>query len=66
MIRHSMTDEETPKQLRERTGRHLCIICLSEVAADEFFRNDHICDVCASKDEYPLASTPEPAPQTKR
>ena len=27
--------------------------------AEEYQRNDHICDACAEDDEYPLASTPE-------
>lgn len=53
-----MTDEGTPKQLGERTGRHLCITCLAEVPASVYLRNDHICDACAEKDEYPFASTP--------
>jgi hypothetical protein len=34
--------------------------CLAGIPAEEYFRNDHICDACASSDEYPLASTPEP------
>jgi hypothetical protein len=38
--------------------------CLAPVAADEYFRNDHLCDACAGEDEYPLKSTPEP--KTKR
>ena len=52
-------DDVPPRKMNERTGRHYCIICLKEVPAEEYFRNDHICDVCAEKDEYPLASTPE-------
>ena len=55
-----MQDESVPRELPERTGRHLCIRCLAPVAADEYLRNDHICDACAANDEYPLASTPEP------
>lgn len=53
-----MQHDDTPRQLRERTGRHLCVKCLAEVAAEEYFRNDHICDACASAPEYPLKSTP--------
>ena len=37
--------------------------CLAAVSADEYLRNDHICDACAATDEYPLASTPEPKNQ---
>jgi len=42
-----MLDEETPRLLVERTGRHLCVRCLREVPVDEFLRNDHLCDPCA-------------------
>ena len=59
-------DDAPPRKMNERTGRHYCIICLKEVAAEEYFRNDHICDSCAEKDEYPLASTPEPKKDEKR
>jgi len=52
-------DDSPPRWLNERTGRHYCIVCLKEVAAEEYFRNDHICDACAAKDEYPFASTPD-------
>lgn len=51
--------EETPRKLSERTGKHLCVRCLAPVGIEEYLRNDHICDACAGKDEYPLASTPE-------
>ena len=61
-----MQDDATPRGLTERTGRHLCVRCLRSIAAEEYFRNDHICDECAAKDEYPLASTPEPKPSKKR
>ena len=55
-----MHDEPTPRNLRERTGKHRCVSCLAEIAADEFLRNDHICDDCAAaQDEYPLATTPD-------
>lgn|GEM_PF-1531898 len=53
-------DEELPRQRTERTGRHYCVKCLAEVPADEYLRNDHICDDCAAGDEYPLKSTPGP------
>jgi len=57
-----MNQDETAKLLRERTGRHICVGCLRDVAADEFFRNDHMCDRCANGDSsYPLASSPETA-----
>ena len=53
-------DEEPRKELPERTGKHFCVKCLAQISAEEFQRNDHICDACAEQDEYPLASTPEP------
>ena len=45
-----MHDEPPPLKLKERTGRHLCINCLAEIPAEEFFRNDHICDRCAAEE----------------
>jgi len=42
-----MHDEPPPRKLKERTGRHLCIRCLAEVPAEEYFRNDQVCDRCA-------------------
>lgn len=58
---------EPPRRgLPERTGKHICIRCLTAIPAEEYFRNDHICDACAATNEYPLASTPEPkAPKKK-
>ncbi|HEX7153459.1 MAG TPA: hypothetical protein VF618_18375 [Thermoanaerobaculia bacterium] len=55
-----LRDEPTPRKLGERTGKHYCVKCLAEVPAEEYLRNDHICDACASSDEYPLKSTPGP------
>ena len=53
-----MDGEEIPRRLPERTGTHYCILCLAETPADEYFRNDHICDSCVSRDEEPpVAST---------
>ena len=46
-----MQDEETPRQLPERTGRHRCINCLADVSDEEYFRNDFFCDACASLDD---------------
>lgn len=55
-----MSQDEIAKLLRERTGRHICIGCLKDIAAEEFFRNDHMCDACSSGEgSYPLASSPE-------
>lgn len=54
--------EPPPRQLGERTGRHHCVRCLASIAAEEYLRNDHICDACAEDDEYPLKSTPEEKP----
>ena len=56
-----MHDDPPPRELSERTGKHLCVKCLAPVAAEEYFRNDMICDACAESDEYPLASTPGPS-----
>ena len=44
-----MQDEETPRQLQERTGRHKCINCLAEVSDEEYLRNDFFCDACATE-----------------
>lgn len=57
--------DPTPRQLPERTGRHLCVKCLAAIPLDEYLRNDHICDACAARDEYPLASTPDEKPAKK-
>jgi hypothetical protein len=46
-----MQDEPTPRNLSERTGKHYCIQCLREVPADEYLRNDMLCDECALRDE---------------
>lgn len=46
-----MQEEETPRQLQERTGRHRCINCLADVSDEEYFRNDFFCDPCAAKAE---------------
>lgn len=54
-----MLEEPTPRDLSERTGKHYCIRCLTEIEAEEFFRNDYLCDACVAGDEFPLASTPE-------
>jgi len=52
-------DDETPRQSQDRTGSHKCISCLAEVLADEYFRNDFLCDACIKREEFPLKSTPE-------
>lgn len=36
---------------KERTGKHICIECLKEVPADDYFRNDHVCNECGQKKE---------------
>jgi hypothetical protein len=61
-----MRDDSTQRELKERTGRHFCIRCLAQVPADVYLRNDHICDACAAKDEYPLASTPDEPTRKKK
>ena len=65
--RRRMPHHDTaPRKLRERTGKHLCTLCLTEVDAETYFRNELLCDACAAKDEYPLKSTPEPKPEHER
>jgi len=58
-------DEEIPRNLSERTGRHFCTQCLREVSGEVFARYDHLCEECAAAvEEFPNASTPghaEPA-----
>jgi hypothetical protein len=44
-----MFQEEVPKNLLERTGKHYCIHCLAETPAESYFRNDHVCDRCAAE-----------------
>lgn len=61
-----MLDDPLPRAMNERTGRHYCIRCLAPVAAEEYLRNDHICDACAANPEYPLASTPDERPRKKK
>ena len=46
-----MLDEETPRNLSERTGKHRCIRCLREVPDEKYFANDHVCDECAGEEE---------------
>ena len=65
-MRLLMHDDPPPRALPERTGKHYCVRCLSVVPAEEYLRNDHICDSCAAQNEYPLASTPEPREPKKR
>jgi hypothetical protein len=57
-----MHEDPTPRNLPERTGRHRCIRCLADTPAEEFLRNDHLCDECAAGPEYPEPSKPEPKP----
>ncbi|MDQ3280383.1 MAG: hypothetical protein M3Q69_03120 [Acidobacteriota bacterium] len=62
-----MHEDPPPRVLTERTGKHLCVSCLALVPAEEYFRNDHICDACAAKDPYAPGSMPEPkAPAPKK
>lgn len=59
MLQTLAVDDETPRQLAERTGKHYCVRCLTEVTGDVYLRNDFLCEACAVKGEYPLQSTPE-------
>ncbi|HEY0592339.1 MAG TPA: hypothetical protein VGE86_04305 [Thermoanaerobaculia bacterium] len=62
--------DDIPRRLPERTGVHRCVSCLAETPAEAYFANDHLCDACAAREAYPLASTPAPeaaaAPARKR
>lgn len=59
IIARRMHEKPAPRKPGERTGKHYCVKCLAEVPAEEYLRNDHICDECAASDEYPLKSTPD-------
>ena len=55
-----MIQDEIPRNLRDRTGRHFCTLCLREIAVAEYLGNDFLCSTCATESEqFPLASTPE-------
>lgn len=47
----ALNDDRPHRPLKERTGKHTCIECLREVPADEYFRNDHVCNDCGAKKE---------------
>ena len=49
-MRFPMLDDRTPRNLPERTGRHVCIQCMAEVETDDYLRNDHLCDGCAERE----------------
>ncbi len=61
-----MSADEIPCRLPERTGIHLCVSCLAETPEAAYFSNDHLCDACAEREGYPLASTPDPEPVRER
>jgi hypothetical protein len=46
-----MLDEETPRYLSERTGKHRCIRCLADTPDEQYFANDHLCETCAAEEE---------------
>lgn len=35
-----------PDHLNERTHVHICIVCLHEVPAEEYFAGDYVCNAC--------------------
>jgi hypothetical protein len=59
-----MHEDPPPRPMPERTGKHVCTRCLTVIPANEYFRNDHICDRCASSDEYSVVPEPK-APKKK-
>ena len=59
VLKRSPMDDAPPRHLKERTEKHRCIKCLTEIPRDEYLRNDFLCDKCAEVEEYPLQSTPE-------
>ena len=57
-------DDDTRQPLRERTGKHVCIRCMKQIDAEEYFGNDFFCDACAAEDQsFPLESTPGEKPR---
>ena len=46
-----MNDDRPRRKLNERTGTNYCIECLKEVPAEDYFRNDHVCNDCGEKKE---------------
>ena len=44
-------DEAPPRRLKEQTEKHYCVKCLREIPADEYFRNDFVCDPCAEQEQ---------------
>jgi len=57
-----MYDEPPPRKLKEQTGKHYCVCCLSETPAEEYFRNDHLCDKCASEQNDERGTTNDERP----
>ena len=53
-----MLDEQTPRDLAERTGKHRCIRCLADVPGGEYFANDHLCDACAREEDQKETDEP--------
>jgi rRNA maturation endonuclease Nob1 len=52
VLQHSVVHDDRPRRTpKERTGKHYCIECLKEVPAEDYFRNDHVCDDCGRKKE---------------
>jgi len=45
-------DDQTPRLLKERTEKHYCVRCLSEVERDAYFQNDFLCEKCAAAEEH--------------
>lgn len=55
----TMNEESVPRLRPGRTGKHVCVQCLSETPAEDYFEYDFHCRKCAARTgEYPLASTP--------
>ena len=51
---HARVDERTPRLLPERTGRHICTLCMREVDGRVYLANDHVCEDCARREEERL------------
>jgi len=45
-----MQPDAPPRQLKEKTEKHYCVKCLSEVPRDEYLENDFLCDECAEEE----------------
>lgn len=43
--------------MEPKNGKSKCVRCLAEISLEEFLENDHVCALCAGRNDFPLAST---------